>query len=274
MGELQKLLPVESVQDLFLCRPPHPPCGRIFRARPYCALTDRDEVYALCKASIMDENNLDVCGIDQFTEYPELVGDWIAGPFLQSCQEYCFVVEDEYRNIVGFAFAAKDSSDFYDSIHNSYLQSMKSKYPMPSQNAEGADIDAALDGQDDKIMDAQKSIGPCVWGDGILSPKEMITYLHQASTTTTHFTTPHSVCSRYPSILVIRIQASVLDTAAPKRLLASLLSALKTSGSTGVHGQVRRSERNLRDLYCRLGFFEISMLGEEQTEIEFLGRLL
>jgi len=177
--------------------------------------------------------------------------------------------------VVGFGLAAKDSLDFHEAVQEIYLPKMRSKYPAVPEPIGKAGGGCIVDGEcDAKITDAQTySGGACVVGEGIWPAKDMLSYFHYGSTTS-KFTTPHCVYSRYPSILVMRIQSSVLDTAAPKRLLAPLLAALKSTGSAGVHGQLRRSERNLRDLYTRMGYFEISMLGEDQTETEFLGRLL
>lgn len=65
----QRLLPLETAPDLFVNRPPHPPCGRIFKARPYADETDRHLVYDICRATVFGENRVNA------TNHTELIGD-------------------------------------------------------------------------------------------------------------------------------------------------------------------------------------------------------
>lgn len=44
------------------------------------------------------------------------------------------------------------------------------------------------------------------------------------------FSVPMSVCSRYPSLLYMKVLPIAIDSSAPKRLAVAILSALKANG--------------------------------------------
>lgn len=54
-GELQRLLPVESVSDLFLYKAPESPTSRIYTIRPYLT-SDQSSVYDICYKNFVDGN--------------------------------------------------------------------------------------------------------------------------------------------------------------------------------------------------------------------------
>ena len=62
-------MPVESVNDLFLYKPPESPSSKIYTIRPYLS-SDESQVYEICRKTIDDgkEN----C---EFNQFPDLIGD-------------------------------------------------------------------------------------------------------------------------------------------------------------------------------------------------------
>lgn len=67
-GDLQRLLPLENINDLLLYKPPDSPSSHIFNIRPYLS-SDEPFVYDVCrKTSLTNEDFL-------FNDLPDLVGD-------------------------------------------------------------------------------------------------------------------------------------------------------------------------------------------------------
>ena len=67
---MQRLIPVDSGNDLFIYKPPDVPSSKIYTIRPYLAV-DESHVYEICRRTCMDG----VDGTDCLRDYPELAGD-------------------------------------------------------------------------------------------------------------------------------------------------------------------------------------------------------
>lgn len=77
----------------------------------------------------------------------------------------------------------------------------------------------------------------------------------------------------YPSGLRMDILPNrVEDPAIPRRLLASVLSALKSSGSKGVHCELSGGDKFMIDFYAKLGLFPITTMEEPRGDAVYLGR--
>nr|CAD7407520.1 unnamed protein product [Timema poppensis] len=104
-ADLQRLIPVDSGNDLFVYKPPDVPSSKIYTIRPYLP---------------MDESN---------------VYDVLVGGFLSLSGEFCFVVEDEV-GLVGYALAALDAKQFHKKLELDWLPDMCDKYPSPNKTAD------------------------------------------------------------------------------------------------------------------------------------------
>ncbi|XP_059468397.1 protein O-GlcNAcase isoform X2 [Neocloeon triangulifer] len=126
IADLQRQIPVDTSNDLFLYKPPDVPCNKIYNIRPYLP-ADEAAVYSVCIKTCMDGMD----GTDQFEKYPELIGDKMVGHFLNFSPEFCFVVEDGW-DIVGYVLAAVDARDFLRKTEMAWIPNLCEKYPKPN----------------------------------------------------------------------------------------------------------------------------------------------
>lgn len=82
------------------------------------------------------------------------------------------------------------------------------------------------------------------------------------------------VSKEFPSLLTIQVLPRVIDPSPAKRMISQLLSSLKTSGSTGVLCEVKRSDRRMLDFYTKHGSFKpIKLTGLSEDIIAMGARL-
>ncbi|XP_014894150.1 protein O-GlcNAcase [Poecilia latipinna] len=60
----------------------------------------------------------------------------------------------------------------------------------------------------------------------------------------------------YPSLVVVQVLPRVTDPSPARRMVAQLLSSIRSSGSRGVFCELRQSDRRMLDFYSKLGSFE------------------
>ncbi|XP_066145811.1 protein O-GlcNAcase isoform X1 [Euwallacea fornicatus] len=130
-ADLQRLIPVDSGNDLFVYKVPDVPTSRVFTIRPYLP-SDKEHVYNVCTKTCKD-------GLENpQTLVPELkniYADRIVGPYLTLHPEFCFVVEDDI-GVVGYACAAPDYKKFRVKQEIAWIPEICQKYPESlSQNA-------------------------------------------------------------------------------------------------------------------------------------------
>ncbi|XP_015594300.1 protein O-GlcNAcase isoform X2 [Cephus cinctus] len=113
-ADLQRLIPVDSGNDLFVYKAPEVPSSKIYTIRPYLP-GDEDAVYAVC-------NQITGCT-------SSAVADRLVGGFLTLSPELCMVVEDEDA-IVGYALAALNIKTFNQKLAVSWIPELKAKYPL------------------------------------------------------------------------------------------------------------------------------------------------
>ena len=84
------------------------------------------------------------------------------------------------------------------------------------------------------------------------------------------------IYTKYPSLIKVDVLPQRLkDPSVIRRLLACILSALKSNGSHGVHCQVNVNAEDVIDVYMKLGFFDVTELVEKPpTNSVFLGRVM
>lgn len=232
-AELQRLLPLESVSDLFLYKPPESPSSKTYTIRPYLP-TDEPLIYEVCRKTCDDGMD----GTEVFPEFPNLIGDKLVGGFLTLSNEYCFVVEDE-TGICGYALAALDAQQFNKKLEVAWKPELCLKYPAPAKEP-----------------------------SEMLTPAEEIVNSFHAHP----ITVPDVVYKHHPSRVTMSMLPSILDPSVSKRLLACVLAALKANGSHGVFSEVTVGDKNIVDFYTKLGFLEIALPDFLNDEVFFLGR--
>lgn len=218
-ADLQRLIPVDSGNDLFIYKPPDVPSSKIYTIRPYLAV-DESNVYDICRRTCMDGMD----GSDCFRDCPDLVGDKLVGGFLSLTPEFCFAVEDDI-GLVGYALAALDAKQFHKKLELSWLPEMCHKYPQPEKNS----------------------------GETLSMTEELISWFHNFKGDV-----PESIHSQHPSIMCCSLLTSVLDQSVAKRLVTCLLAALRANGSFGVYVPVSSKDRYMIEFYGKLGFLELS----------------
>ncbi|XP_015429236.1 PREDICTED: protein O-GlcNAcase [Dufourea novaeangliae] len=114
-ADLQRLIPVDSGNDLFVYKAPEVPSSKIYTIRPYVA-SDEAAVYAVCNK---------ICGCT----LSSAVADRLVGSFLTLSPELCMVVEDE-SGIVGYALATLNVKTFNQKLSVSWLPELRMKYPL------------------------------------------------------------------------------------------------------------------------------------------------
>ncbi|XP_076249810.1 O-GlcNAcase isoform X2 [Calliopsis andreniformis] len=114
-ADLQRLIPVDSGNDLFIYKAPEVPSSKIYTIRPYLR-SDEDAVYAVC-------NKISNCSVSS------AVADRLVGGFLTICPELCMVVEDE-SGIVGYALAALNIKSYNQKLAVSWIRELRIKYSL------------------------------------------------------------------------------------------------------------------------------------------------
>ncbi|CAL1530759.1 unnamed protein product [Lymnaea stagnalis] len=231
-AELQRLLPIDSAHDLFYIKPPDYIITKTFNIRPYKAV-DEDALYHICLKTCDDGMD----GTDVFPDNPQIMGDKLIGKFLTLSPDFGFVVEDDV-GVCGYVVSAIDAQDSAKKCKMAWLPSLREKYPLTEKK------------------------------DGCSPADEVIQGFHNEQRNV-----PEEIYSMYPSSLRLDILPSrVEDPALPRRLLACVLSALKSSGSKGVHCELNVGDKFMIDFYAKLGFFAITIMEETSEDTIYLGR--
>ncbi|XP_017790450.1 PREDICTED: protein O-GlcNAcase [Habropoda laboriosa] len=114
-ADLQRLIPVDSGNDLFVYKAPEVPSSKIYTIRPYL-VSDEDSVYAVY-------NKISGCVTSS------AVADRFVGGFLTLSPELCMVVEDE-SGIVGYALAALNVKSYNQKLAVSWIPELRMKYAL------------------------------------------------------------------------------------------------------------------------------------------------
>ena len=111
IADLQRLIPIDSGNDLFVYKLPETPTLNLYSIRPYSTM-DEPEVFQLCHKTCRDGSD---CS-DLFPQnLQEIPADRLVAPFLILNPEFCMVVENDNKSLVGYACAALDATFFYRS---------------------------------------------------------------------------------------------------------------------------------------------------------------
>lgn len=122
IADLQRLIPVDSGNDLFIYKLPEVPTLNLYSIRPYNSM-DEQEVFRICHKTCRDGSDCSELFPENLQEIP---ADRLVAPFVTMNPEFCMVVENSNRTLVGYACAALDSKLFYRSqeVNNEELFSL------------------------------------------------------------------------------------------------------------------------------------------------------
>nr|CAG4638272.1 EOG090X01OH [Cyclestheria hislopi] len=241
-ADLQRLLPLESANDLFLYKSPDTPTRQVYTIRPYLP-SDERTVYNLCHKLYLSRfgNGNEQLNV-ALHSYPDLVGDVYVGPFVTLSPELGFVVEDD-SSVVGFVVAAANAGEILKRIRVAWLPEMEAKYPNLMLTSS----------QTEDRMPA------CL--------KELAMTFHRLT-----IDLPETLLSYHPSQLKMGLLDSVIDNSVPKRLMTCIVAALRAHGSSGCYVEVTPIDALSMDFYSRLGFMEVKNIKHSQ-EVGYFGRI-
>lgn len=234
-ADLQRLIPVDSGNDLFIYKLPDLPSTNFPIIRPYIH-TDETQVYSICHKTCCDGSDC----TDLFPEHLQSVpADRFIGPFITINPEMCLIVEDSMGSLIGYACAAIDAKLFYRNQEMCWMPAMCLKYPITLLEAADSLTKTAIDS---------------------------INYFHNFK-----YDCPVEVLNTHPSIMTCCIlkKEFIADHSAAKRLVTVLLAALRSNGSSGVHACINTTDQYLHQFYSKLGFVE---LHQEQNGNVYMGR--
>ncbi|KFB46846.1 AGAP002287-PA-like protein [Anopheles sinensis] len=256
VADLQRLIPLDAGNDLFLYKTPETSAVNVYTMRPY-TFSDEAALYEICHRTAQDGDALQ----DRPTEaqLEQLIADRYLGPFLTMAPEFCMVIEDHNEQLVGYACAALDTKTFIRNMEQCWIPEMCLKYPLsllPAAETESVATDPRESGTSGGEGRAAQMV------------RDSIYYFHNFQNDY-----PAAVLSKHPSLLCCRILKDYLleDETISKRVVTVLLAALRCYGTTGgIHVCINRNDRFLFQFYAKLGFVEIPHT-ETDTSM-YLGR--
>ncbi|XP_055381080.1 protein O-GlcNAcase [Condylostylus longicornis] len=196
-ADLQRLIPIDGGNDLFIYKLPDVPLSTIYTIRPYTPM-DEGQIYDVYKKLSFDSS------ITLPENLSDIFVDREIGAFLTLNPELCMVVQNSENEIIGFACATLDSRIFYRNQEICWIPEMREKYPLNLLENE----------------DLHENI------------KDVINYFHNYK-----HNCPQDVLNSHPSILRCCLQRDdlLIDQSIAKRVITVLLAALRSNGSFGVH---------------------------------------
>ncbi|XP_058119400.1 protein O-GlcNAcase [Anopheles ziemanni] len=259
VADLQRLIPLDAGNDLFLYKTPETSAVNVYTMRPY-TFSDEAALYEICHRTAQDGDALQ----DRPTEsqLEQLIADRYLGPFLTMAPEFCMVIEDHNEQLVGYACAALDTKTFIRNMEQCWIPEMCLKYPLSLVPAPGCSE------SENNETDSREVPSTGAGGRAAQMVRDSIHYFHNFQNDY-----PAAVLSKHPSLLCCRILKEYLleDETVSKRVVTVLLAALRCCGTTGgVHVCINRNDRFLFQFYAKLGFVEIPHT-ETDTSM-YLGR--
>ena len=221
-ADLQRLMPVDSGNDLFLYPYPDTPTAHIYTIRPY-----QPEDAAACYAVTLQTWDDGIDATQYFTAHPTLPGEKTIGPFVTFYSEFGFVLENSLGQVVGYVFAAPSLREYHQRLANVWLPELRYKFPLV-EAAEGE----------------------------LLTPGEaVINSLHQEPAALPGYIEgPESW-----GLIKLAVLPAVLDASLSRRAVMLMLACLRTSGVLKVLTEVPKKEKYVLDLFTKLGEFITSL---------------
>lgn len=169
---------------------------------------------------------------------PMALGHLYVGPYVVLEPELAFVLEDEL-GVCGYVLGALDTEEFNQQVAARWLPPLQAAFPDP----EG---DPARWSRDERVYHE----------------------LHHPRLAFAPALAP------YPSHLHIDLLERAQGRGWGRRMLETLLDALRAEGSPGVHLAVGLANSLARGFYRQLGFHDLYAVGSDDSGAMFMGRLL
>ncbi|KAH8340572.1 hypothetical protein KR059_001267 [Drosophila kikkawai] len=252
IADLQRLMPVDSGNDLFVYKLPEKPTTNYYLLRPYCS-ADEENVSEVCTRTYLQwQRELDGGGYIPFPlpdSVANIVADGMVGAFVTLSPELCIVAYDDNNCLVGYACAALDVNIFRRNQELCWHTEMRDKYP--------------------KELSLQES----ETGKGLAQlVARFVEQFHRSSGSEAVEQCPVEVSGSFPAVLSAGTfrEAEERDSGISKRLLTVLLAALRANGCFGVHVCIPEREVGQVNFYTRIGFVDVYR--EEATKCIYMGR--
>ncbi|XP_036323553.1 protein O-GlcNAcase [Rhagoletis pomonella] len=269
IADLQRLMPVDSGNDLFLYKLPELPTSDYHLLRPYTPI-DEAELGQVCTRAFLqvmlqqsDEKTDEYDNILETllpSHLRELIADNIVGHFVTLNPNLCIVAHDASNAIVGYAAAALNANTFMRNVEVCWIPSMREKYA-PSLLEKDNFIDIANGTDSEKRRESS--------GLNVLMI-EMIRDFHKYEY---DYQCPTEVSSAYPAVMTAAALKDALsrDQGLLKRLITVTLATLRSNGCFGVHVRLTvKGSENLQQHYSKIGFTKVYHDGE--NKYIYLGR--
>lgn len=167
---------------------------------------------------------------------PHALGHIFVGPYMRLEPDLAFVLED-HLGVCGYVLGALDSARFYQAFLDQWLPALRLKYAAPAGD-------------------------PTQW-----TATEKI--YHQCHHPEIHYPESFHI---FPSHIHIDLLPRAQGRGSGTRMVNWMLERLRRLGSTGVHlGMDARNARAER-FYRKLGFLELTRLGEGEQQTLYLGQ--
>ncbi|XP_071513082.1 protein O-GlcNAcase isoform X1 [Panulirus ornatus] len=234
-AELQRLIPVDASNDLFVYKAPEVPTRHSYCIRPYLD-EDQSKLYSLILRTSDDRRD----GTSLYAAYPDLPGDLTVGSYLEALKNenakdvIVMVVEDEWGDIVAYGSVAGNAVE-HTTLEAAYREQIRDKYPKVTR--------------EEGMM-----LTPC---------EELLALL-----TSEPQPPPKALVASHPAKVSFACLLSVIDESISKRLLTCMLASVRARGIFGGHCSVSVGEKQILELYSRHGFLEVTT----QSTTLYLGR--
>jgi len=186
--------------------------------RPYRP-GDLDALYRICL--LTGDNGQDATS--HFHD-PQLLGHFFAAPYGLFEPSLAFVAEDS-EGVGGYILGALDTRAFEEQLESKWWPHLRTRYPDPS---------------------------------AILAPEQRTPDQHVAYMIHHRWHIPEELAARYPSHLHIDLLPRLQAGGYGRRLTDTLITALRSQGSEGVHLHVTHGNRRAAGFYRHLGFTELA----------------
>jgi ribosomal protein S18 acetylase RimI-like enzyme len=198
--------------------------------RPYRS-SDLNDLYRICLQTGDDGRDA-----TSFYDDPRLLGHFFAAPYGLFEPALAFVAEDT-SGVGGYILGALDTRAFEERLERTWWPTLRARYPDPPASVPGEQ----------------------------LTPDQRVAHMIHHP-----WHIPDELAARYPSHLHIdllpRLQASGLGSQMTKTLIA----ALRSQGSPGVHLHVPRGNQHAAGFYRHIGFTELTAAPDELPALHLL----
>ncbi|KAL9901026.1 O-GlcNAcase isoform 2-T2 [Glossina fuscipes fuscipes] len=236
IADLQRLMPVDSGNDLFLYKLPELPTTEYHVMRPYTHL-DENCVNDVCTQQLLSlaatEGNPEDLRLPE--NLKDLLADYLVGPFITLQSEFCIVATDASGKIVGYTASALNSNTFLRDASMCWIPEMCKKYSKSL-------LEKSCDFTESKALNNMLSV--------------MINDFHQYN-----IDCPTEVSNSYPAAMTAALLDDALgqDYGIAKRLVTVMLATLRANGCFGVHVRLPAKDIGIQlaQHYIKLGFAEV-----------------